>query len=165
MPSKKTKSSSTASKKAPAKRAAPNGSAKPATKDALAISAAKTPVAAVAAKPTPFQLRVKIGDAMRSLGLDEPRLARLFRSLLRRLNKPKSEKLLLEAVKETCRLLEAYPASRPASAGPGNASPIIPIQFITVVPRPEREAVALAAPLEDASAPPEPSATSAVSQP
>jgi hypothetical protein len=152
MPAKKIKSSSAASKKAPVKRATTSGGPK---------SVTKAPVATAVAKTTPFQLRIKIGDAMRSLGLDEPRLARLFRSLLRRLNKPKSEKLLLEAVKETCRLLEAYPASRPSPSGPGSASPIIPIQFITVVPRPEREIIAPAAQLEDAPASPEPSVLAA----
>jgi len=74
---------------------------------------------------------------MRMLGLDEPRLARLFRGLLSRLNKPRSEKLLLEAIKETCRLLEAYPPSKPV-AGPGGLAPNVPVHLITFVPRPER---------------------------
>ncbi len=81
--------------------------------------------------------RIKIGDAMRLQGLDEPRLARLFRGLLSRLNKPRSEKLLLDAIKETCRLLEAYPPSKPA-AGVGSLALNVPVNLITLVPRPER---------------------------
>ena len=87
---------------------------------------------------------MKIGDAMRAIGLDEPRLARLFRALLGRLNKPRSEKLLLEAIKESCRLLEAYPPSRPTSAAASHA-PYVPITLVTFVPRPARETPALPA--------------------
>ena len=112
------------------------------------------PAAKIAVVLKPIGLRVKIGDAMRSLGLDEPRLARLLRGLLRRLNKPKSEKLLLEAVKEMCRLLEAYPASRPAASGSGGA-PSVPVVFVTMAPRPERsEPRALDAPASDAPSAP-----------
>jgi hypothetical protein len=101
--------------------------------------------AAPRTRPLPtLGLRMKIGDAMRAIGLDEPRLARLFRALLGRLNKPRSEKLLLEAIKESCRLLEAYPPSRPASGGASHA-PYVPITLVTFVPRPARETPALPA--------------------
>ncbi|MGC1684171.1 MAG: hypothetical protein WA734_01000 [Candidatus Acidiferrales bacterium] len=93
--------------------------------------------------PNSAQARMKIGEAMRGVGLDEARLARLFRGLLRRLNKSQNEKLLLDAAKETCRLLEAYPAARSGSNGPGITTNV-PIQLITVVPRPDRAAAAQA---------------------
>jgi hypothetical protein len=82
------------------------------------------------------RVRVKLGDAMRSCGLDETKLADKFDSLVDRLSKKtsRSDKLLLEVLKECCKLLEAYPAQRGASAEP------VPVQFIANVPRPERQA-------------------------
>jgi hypothetical protein len=94
------------------------------------------------------RVRVKLGDAMRSRGLDETKLADKFDHLVDRLSgkKSRSDKLLLEVLKECCKLLEAYPAQR------GAASESAQVQFIANVPRPEREVAAGNAP-EIAAAP------------
>ncbi len=92
-------------------------------------------------------MRVKLGDAMRSCGLDETKLADKFDSLVDRLSKKtsRSDKLLLEVLKECCKLLEAYPAQRGATAEP------VPVQFIANVPRPERQAAMGDAPAIEAA--------------
>jgi len=86
--------------------------------------------------------RVKIGEAMRVLGLDESKLAGKFDRLIDRLeanHRPRaSEKLLLEVLRECGKLLEAYPVARSSTASAGTA-PNVPVQLVTMVPRPERE--------------------------
>ncbi len=92
------------------------------------------------------QRRVKMGDAMRGLGLDELKLAETFSSLLDRVDKPKKEKMLLEVLRECGKLLEVYPS---ASRSAGGSDPV-PVQLVHSVPRPERPAAATAdqAPLQ-----------------
>ena len=55
------------------------------------------------------RVRVKFADAMRFLGLDETKLAGKFNGLVDRLSRrrSRSEKLLLEVLKECCKLLES----------------------------------------------------------
>jgi hypothetical protein len=155
MPKKKSKSARTKSS-APALRAK---ASKPSSRTkAASKAAAKSPVksakaANTAALPdkTPKRslTRVKIGEAMRVLGLDESKLAGKFDRLLDRLEEKErpraSEKLLLEVLRECGKLLEAYPVARSASASAGSA-PNVPVQLVTMVPRPERESEILPIP-------------------
>jgi hypothetical protein len=139
------------SKSARTKRAAPASRARaskpsPRTKPALAVAAKSTAKSVKAATqdkaPKRSLTRVKIGEAMRVLGLDESKLAGKFDRLLDRLeenHRPRaSEKLLLEVLRECGKLLEAYPVARSSTASAGT-SPNVPVQLVTMVPRPERE--------------------------
>jgi hypothetical protein len=145
MPTKKSKSARTKNSASASRVKALTPS--PRTKPAKA--AAKSPdksVKAAASAPdkTPKRslTRVKIGEAMRVLGLDESKLAGKFDRLLDRLeenHRPRaSEKLLLEVLRECGKLLEAYPVARSSTASAG-AAPNVPVQLVTMVPRPERE--------------------------
>jgi hypothetical protein len=145
MPTKKRKSKSARTKRAAPASCARESKPSPRTKPALAAAAkptAKSVKAATDKAPKRSLTRVKIGEAMRVLGLDESKLAGKFDRLLDRLeenHRPRaSEKLLLEVLRECGKLLEAYPVARSSTASPG-AGPNVPVQLVTMVPRPERE--------------------------
>jgi hypothetical protein len=147
MPTKKRKSKSARTKGAApashAKASKPSSRTKPSAKAASKTSVKSVKVAATQDKgPKRSLTRVKIGEAMRVLGLDESKLAGKFDRLLDRLeenHRPRaSEKLLLEVLRECGKLLEAYPVARSSTASAG-AGPNVPVQLVTMVPRPERE--------------------------
>lgn len=114
---------------------------KSATKKAPPKSAAAPVEAAVA--HTGGARRVKLPDAMRAQGLDEPKIAETLGEMVERLGKEAgearpSDKMLLEVLKECGKILEAYPAARGAGAD------AIPVEMVHCVSRPVR-AVDLAA--------------------
>ena len=73
-------------------------------------------------------------DALRARGLDELELADKYGHLVDRLDqgKRRQDKLLLDALKEWGKLLEAYPTGRGSAADPE------PVQIVLDVPRPVR---------------------------
>lgn len=97
-------------------------------------------------KRRPFRIRprVKMSEAMRARGLDETKLTTKLNGLLN----SKNEKMRFEVVKECGKLLEVYPPPRTAAAPDS-----LPLQFVTHVPRPAREAAS--GPSFDPSSPPE----------
>lgn len=76
---------------------------------------------------------MKLADAMRSVGLDETKLAEKLDGMVDRLDKPRHEKLLLEALKECVKHIEG-----PASRGSAGSEPV-QVVLVTCVPRPARE--------------------------
>ena len=115
---------------------------KTSTKKKAPPKSAAAPAKAVVA-PAGGARRVKLPDAMRAQGLDEPKIARKFNRMIGRLNKEDAkastaDKMLLEVLKECGKLLGAYPAARGAGAD------AIPVEMVHFVPRPVR-AVNLAA--------------------
>jgi hypothetical protein len=77
--------------------------------------------------------RMKLADAMRSVGLDETKLAEKLDRMVDRLDRGKHEKLLLEALKECLKHIEEAASRGSAGSGP------VPVVLITCVPRPARE--------------------------
>jgi hypothetical protein len=86
-------------------------------------------------KPRKARPRYKLADAMREIGLDELKVAKTMNSLINGLRRgPKNEKLLLDAVKESIRVLD--PGKTTLSAG----TPDGPVAVILehTVPLPDR---------------------------
>lgn len=96
-------------------------------------------------------LRVRMGDAMRLFGVDEPKLAEKFSLLLDVLGGKRvaNAKLLLEVLKECVKHLEPPVAARTL----GGIAPNVPVQLVTVAPRPDR-AASPGASLDDPSSQP-----------
>jgi hypothetical protein len=106
-----------------------------AKKKAPPKSAAAPAKAAVA--PAGGARRVKLPDAMRAQGLDEPKIAGKFDGMIERLSKDKAtastaDKMLLEVLKECGKLLGAYPAAR------GADTDAIPVEMMHCIARPVR---------------------------
>jgi hypothetical protein len=95
-----------------------------------AVVPAAAPNDAIPVKRKP---RMKMSDAMRSVGLDELKVAGMWNRLLDRLDVKGNEKPLLEALKEYDKIFDAYPAPRA-----GASQDAAPMQFVASVPRPVR---------------------------
>jgi hypothetical protein len=120
-----------ATKKAPSK-----SSAAPAKAGAALVKAGTAPAKPAAARAG-VPRRIKLPDAMRAQGLDEPKIAGKFGGMIERLSgrKPKArptDKMLLEVLKECGKLLGAYPAAR------GGDADAIPVEMMHCVARPVR---------------------------
>jgi hypothetical protein len=119
----------TTRRKSATKKAPPKSAAAP----AKAEGAPAKPAAARIGLPR----RIKLPDAMRAQGLDEPKIARKFNRMIGRLSKTDAtastaDKMLLEVLKECGKLLGAYPAAR------GGDADAIPVEMVHFVPRPVR---------------------------
>jgi len=124
----------TTRRKSAAKRAPPKSAAAPAKAGA---APAKPVPAKAAAAPAGGARRIKLPDAMRAQGLDEPKIARKFNRMIGRLSKADAtastaDKMLLEVLKECGKLLGAYPAAR------GGDADAIPVEMMHCVARPVR---------------------------
>jgi len=81
--------------------------------------------------------RVHLGEAMRKSGLDEYKAAETMAGLVDNLAKSDENKLLLDALKESFRILEPARTER-ASVAPDAP---VKVQLVHCVPRPEREPI------------------------
>lgn len=130
-------------KKPRAKRKRPRSPSK--TRAHSSSGGAAAPVAGRAVKTSPRRRRprkrVRIGEALRSEGLDEHAVAETYAQEVEKLkSKRKSdggtEKLLFDIMKECSRHLES---SRPTERSGAGDTPVT-VQLVHVVPRPERPA-------------------------
>jgi hypothetical protein len=78
---------------------------------------------------------MKMPDALRSVGLDEIRLANEYGTLVNNRETAKNPKQKLEILKEYGKLLGAYPKDTQASGQD-------PVEIVIDVPRPSRDATA-----------------------
>jgi hypothetical protein len=81
---------------------------------------------------------VHLGEAMRKSGLDEYKVAEEMVGVVDRLGKGGEDKLLLDALKESSRLLLDSRRTERASAAPDGP---VTVQMVHCVPRPQREKV------------------------
>jgi len=91
---------------------------------------------------------MKMPDAMRAVGLDEMKIASSVNSLLDGLP-ARNAKLKLDVLKESCKLIGAYPEVRGGNL-PGAASDV-PVELITYAPRPARPPAPAPEPGRDSS--------------
>ena len=92
-------------------------------------------------RPKRRRKRVRLGDAMRRVGLDERAIAENYAGVVEKLTNGRqqpndgAEKLLVEVLKEFTRVLEP-----PLRAGGGGGDAPVIVQLMHNVPRPSREA-------------------------